>query len=80
MRALTDGRSRFIPYRDSRVTRLLRNNLGGNGKLLFCVNCPNNLDTLGKHAYDETMDTLRSLTLTHSIECLCVLLRLVPRL
>lgn len=30
--ALTDGKSRHVPYRDSKVTRLLQQALGGNCK------------------------------------------------
>lgn len=30
--ALTDGKSKHIPYRDSRLTRVLQESLGGNAK------------------------------------------------
>lgn len=52
--ALVDGRSTHIPYRNSKLTRLLQDSLGGNSKTVMCANigpaCYN---------YDETISTLR---------------------
>ena len=45
--ALVDGRSTHIPYRDSKLTRLLQSSLGGNTKTLMiaCVSpADNNFD------------------------------------
>ncbi|XP_068136023.1 kinesin-like protein KIF3C isoform X2 [Hyperolius riggenbachi] len=52
--ALVDGRSTHIPYRDSKLTRLLQDSLGGNAKTIMVA-------TLGpaSHHYDETLSTLR---------------------
>lgn len=52
--ALVDGRSSHVPYRDSKLTRLLQDSLGGNAKTLMVA-------TLGPAAYnyDETLSTLR---------------------
>ncbi|XP_075407684.1 kinesin-like protein KIF17 isoform X2 [Tenrec ecaudatus] len=52
--ALVDGRSRHIPYRDSKLTRLLQDSLGGNTKTLM-VACLSPAD----NNYDETLSTLR---------------------
>ena len=52
--ALTDGKSTHIPYRDSKLTRVLQESLGGNSKTKLIVTCsphPNNLA--------ETISTLR---------------------
>ena len=52
--ALVDGKSAHIPYRDSKLTRLLQDSLGGNTKTVMIAN-------LGPADYnfDETMSTLR---------------------
>ncbi|XP_027377321.1 kinesin-like protein KIF17 isoform X3 [Bos indicus x Bos taurus] len=52
--ALVDGRCRHIPYRDSKLTRLLQDSLGGNTKTLMvaCLSPAND-------NYDETLSTLR---------------------
>ena len=52
--ALVDGKSKHIPYRDSKLTRLLQSSLGGNTKTLMiaCISPADN-------NYDETLSTLR---------------------
>lgn len=52
--ALTDGKSQHIPYRDSKLTRLLQDCLGGNSKTSLVINC-------SPSAYNEmeTLSTLR---------------------
>ena len=52
--ALVDGKSTHIPYRDSKLTRLLQNSLGGNAKTVMCANCGP-----ADYNYDETISTLR---------------------
>lgn len=52
--ALVDGRSQHIPYRDSKLTRLLQDSLGGNTKTVMCANCGP-----ADYNYDETVSTLR---------------------
>lgn len=52
--ALVDGRSSHIPYRDSKLTRLLQDSLGGNTKtVMIAVVSPANYNL------DETISTLR---------------------
>ncbi|KAG8295866.1 Kinesin-like protein kif17 [Homalodisca vitripennis] len=52
--ALVDGKAKHIPYRDSKLTRLLQDSLGGNTKTLM-VACLSPAD----NNYDETLSTLR---------------------
>ncbi|QPG74843.1 hypothetical protein FOA43_002179 [Brettanomyces nanus] len=51
---LTDGKSRHIPYRDSKLTRILQESLGGNSRTTLIINC-------SPSAYNEleTISTLR---------------------
>lgn len=52
--ALIDGKSSHVPYRDSKLTRLLQDSLGGNAKTVMVANLgPANYN------YDETLTTLR---------------------
>ena len=37
--ALVDGKSTHVPYRDSKLTRLLQDSLGGNTKTVMIANC-----------------------------------------
>lgn len=37
--ALTDGRSTHIPYNNSKLTRILKESLGGNSKTVLIINC-----------------------------------------
>ncbi|XP_078042937.1 osmotic avoidance abnormal protein 3 isoform X1 [Augochlora pura] len=52
--ALAAGHGRHVPYRDSKLTRLLRDSLGGNARTLMiaCVS-PSDVDS------EETLSTLR---------------------
>ncbi|XP_067422369.1 kinesin-like protein KIF17 isoform X2 [Emydura macquarii macquarii] len=52
--ALVDDRCKHIPYRDSKLTRLLQDSLGGNTKTLM-VACLSPAD----NNYDESLSTLR---------------------
>lgn len=52
--ALVDGQSSHVPYRDSKLTRLLADSLGGNTKTVMIANIgPADWN------YDETISTLR---------------------
>lgn len=52
--ALTDGKSTHIPYRDSQLTRILQEALGGNSKTALILNC-----SPAKYNIEETESTLR---------------------
>ena len=52
--ALVDGKSSHVPYRDSKLTRLLQDSLGGNTKTVMIANVSPASDN-----YDETLGTLR---------------------
>ncbi|KAL6451081.1 KLP1 Kinesin heavy chain [Candida maltosa Xu316] len=61
--ALTDGKSTHIPYRDSKLTRILQESIGGNSRTSLIINCsPSSLNEL------ETLSTLRFGTRAKSIK------------
>ena len=49
-----NGKKKFIPYRDSKLTRVLQNSLGGNSLCSMLATCSPALDNI-----DETMSTLK---------------------
>ncbi|KAJ3344743.1 hypothetical protein HDU91_000128, partial [Kappamyces sp. JEL0680] len=52
--SLTDGRSMHVPYRDSKLTRILQESLGGNSRTTLIINCsPSSFNE------QETVSTLR---------------------
>ena len=52
--ALTDGKSKHVPYRDSVLTRVLSESLGGNSKTHLIITCSPSLIN-----ESETISTLR---------------------
>lgn len=52
--ALSSGKNFHIPYRDSKLTRLLQDSLGGNSKTLMIANIGP-----ASYNYDESLTTLR---------------------
>ena len=52
--SLVDGKAQHIPYRDSKLTRLLQDSLGGNTRTLMIANI-SPADT----SFEETISTLR---------------------
>lgn len=54
IQALVDGKAKHIPYRNSKLTRLLQDSLGGNTKTVMIAAISPASDN-----YDETLSTLR---------------------
>lgn len=52
--ALTDGKSSHVPYRDSKLTRVLQESLGGNSRTTLVINC-----SPSPYNEAETLSTLR---------------------
>jgi kinesin family protein 5 len=52
--SLTDGKSTHIPYRDSKLTRILQESLGGNSRTTLIINC-----SPSSYNEQETLGTLR---------------------
>ncbi|KAL1464855.1 hypothetical protein WDU94_004465 [Cyamophila willieti] len=52
--ALVDGKNIHVPYRDSKLTRLLQDSLGGNSKTLMIANIGP-----ASYNYEESLTTLR---------------------
>ncbi|MCJ1398018.1 Kinesin heavy chain [Xylographa trunciseda] len=52
--SLTDGKSTHIPYRDSKLTRILQESLGGNSRTTLIINC-----SPSSYNGEETLGTLR---------------------
>ena len=52
--SMIDPKSNYIPYRDSKLTRLLQDSLGGNTKTVMIANVGP-----ADYNFDETINTLR---------------------
>ena len=52
--SLVDGKTTHIPYRDSKLTRLLQDSLGGNTKTVMIAAC-----SPADYNHEETLSTLR---------------------
>ncbi|KII88481.1 hypothetical protein PLICRDRAFT_41639 [Plicaturopsis crispa FD-325 SS-3] len=52
--ALTDTKAKHIPYRDSKLTRILQESLGGNSRTTLIINC-----SPSSYNESETLSTLR---------------------
>ena len=61
--SLTDGKSSHIPYRDSKLTRILQESLGGNSRTSLIINC-----SPSSYNDAETISTLRFGTRAKSIK------------
>jgi len=51
---LSSTKKSFVPYRDSALTHLLRDSLGGSGRTLFIIHC-----LASECCFDETLSALR---------------------
>ena len=61
--SLIDPKSTYIPYRDSKLTRMLQDSLGGNTKTVMIANVGPS-----EYNYDETINTLRYASRAKSIK------------
>jgi kinesin family protein 5 len=61
--ALTDDKAQHVPYRDSKLTRILQDSLGGNSHTVLIVNC-----SPSSYNAPETVSTLRFGTRAKNIE------------
>lgn len=52
--ALTSDKKEHVPYRDSKLTRILQESLGGNAKTTLIINC-----SMCSYNDKETLSTLR---------------------
>ena len=61
--ALSDGRSSHIPYRDSKLTRILQESLGGNSRTTLIINCSpssyNDAETISTLRFGERAKTIK---------------------
>lgn len=63
IQALVDGKSKFVPYRASKLTRLLQDSLGGNTRTLMIAAV-----SPGFSSFEETLSTLRYANRTKNIK------------
>ncbi|KAI9190363.1 hypothetical protein H9P43_001797 [Blastocladiella emersonii ATCC 22665] len=63
IKALVDGKSSHVPYRDSKLTRLLQDSLGGNARTMMIATM-----SPASYNYDETISTLRYAARAKSIK------------
>jgi len=61
--SLIDPKATYVPYRDSKLTRLLQDSLGGNTKTVMVANIGP-----ADYNYDETVNTLRYASRAKSIQ------------
>ncbi|KAF8334309.1 kinesin heavy chain [Cantharellus anzutake] len=62
--SLTDGKSTHIPYRDSKLTRILQESLGGNSRTTLIINCSpcafNEAETLSTLRFGMRAKTIKN--------------------
>ena len=61
---LTDSKTQHIPYRDSKLTRILQESLGGNSRTTLIINCSpssyNDAETLGTLRFGMRAKTIKN--------------------
>jgi kinesin family protein 5 len=61
---LTDSKTSHIPYRDSKLTRILQESLGGNSRTTLIINCSpssyNDVETLGTLRFGMRAKTIKN--------------------
>jgi kinesin family protein 5 len=61
---LTDSKTQHIPYRDSKLTRILQESLGGNSRTTLIINCSpssyNDIETLGTLRFGMRAKTIKN--------------------
>ncbi|KAK0974256.1 hypothetical protein LTS01_014229 [Friedmanniomyces endolithicus] len=61
--ALSDGKSSHVPYRDSKLTRILQESLGGNSRTTLIINCSpssyNDAETISTLRFGERAKTIK---------------------
>ena len=61
---LTDSKAQHIPYRDSKLTRILQESLGGNSRTTLIINCSpssyNDVETLGTLRFGMRAKTIKN--------------------
>ena len=62
--ALTDKKSHHIPYRDSKLTRILSESLGGNSKTCLIITCSphpcNDMETLNTLGFGNRARSIKN--------------------
>lgn len=62
--SLTDGKSTHVPYRDSKLTRILQESLGGNSRTTLIINCSpssyNDAETVGTLRFGMRAKTIKN--------------------
>eukprot|EP01135_Chromosphaera_perkinsii_P011910 Nk52_evm27s2531 gene=Nk52_evmTU27s2531 len=69
--ALTEGSKKHIPYRDSKLTRILQESLGGNSKTSIVVNCSpstyNDKETVSSLRFGERAKSIKNKAVVNKI-------------
>ena len=64
IKALTDGKSKHVPYRDSKLTRILQESIGGNSRTTLIINCSpdsyNEFETLSTLRFGERAKSIKN--------------------